>query len=407
MGSSRRSGYRCPRTPAALVLLSAGRAAAAPRGSRPGRSPQRRPGRRSRTARAPPGRSAPGCPGWILQSASSLLLSGVVVLCCCVPIGGADQGWRVGHPGTVDDLHQQSPRREEVGPSVARHAGAVARDLLAVAEQSHARDSAQYRDRLVHVVHHEAQVVPAGVTVPRVLGATVGAAPLEELHVQVGRHAQHRQREARVLWHGEVLGHELRIRSPGRAIQLPRPQRLDEEPDGLVQVGHGERDVVGVPDAGDAGQLAAGARGHDGGPAVEARTSSSGVRTTCPTDPSAAFFSARSMAMLPMSAIGWRTVVRAGLKRAPKASPSKPTTETSVGTWSPRAASAEITPNATMSLAVMMAVGRSVMATKCAAARSLAPVSESLSRMMASPSASSRYASRRSWAVYVPEIPET
>ena len=50
--------------------------------------------------------------------------------------------------------------------------------------------------------------------------------------------------------------------------------------DGLVEVGHGERDVVGVPDAGDAGQLAAGARRHAGGPAVEARTSSSGVRTT-------------------------------------------------------------------------------------------------------------------------------
>ena len=59
-----------------------------------------------------------------------------------------------------------------------------------------------------------------------------------------------------------------------------RPQRLDEEPDGLVEVGHGERDVVGVPDAGDAAQLAVGARRHARGPAVEARTSSSGFRTT-------------------------------------------------------------------------------------------------------------------------------
>ena len=68
------------------------------------------------------------------------------------------------------------------------------------------------------------------------------------------------------------------IRSSGGAIQLLRPQRLDEEPDGLVEVGHGERDVVGVADAGDAGQLAVGARGHAGGPAVEARTSSSGCQ---------------------------------------------------------------------------------------------------------------------------------
>ena len=57
----------------------------------------------------------------------------------------------------------------------------------------------------------------------------------------------------------EVLGHELCIRSPGGAVQLLRPQRLDEEADGLVEVGHGERDVVGVPDPGDAGQLIVGA----------------------------------------------------------------------------------------------------------------------------------------------------
>ena len=106
-----------------------------------------------------------------------------------MPVGGADQGWRVGHPGSVDDLHQQSPRGEEVGPSVARDAGAVAGDLLAVTEHPHARDVVEHRDGLVHVVDDEAQVVPAGVAVPRVLGAAVRGAPLEQLHVEVRRHA--------------------------------------------------------------------------------------------------------------------------------------------------------------------------------------------------------------------------
>jgi hypothetical protein len=59
-----------------------------------------------------------------------------------------------------------------------------------------------------------------------------------------------------------------------------RPQRLNEELDSLVKVGHGGRDVVGVADAGDPRKLGAGARGHAGGPAVEAPTSSSGLRTT-------------------------------------------------------------------------------------------------------------------------------
>ena len=58
------------------------------------------------------------------------------------------------------------------------------------------------------------------------------------------------------------------------------PSASTKNCDGLVEVGHGEGDMVGVADAGDAGQPSAGARGHAGGPAVEARTSSSGVRTT-------------------------------------------------------------------------------------------------------------------------------
>ena len=82
----------CPRTPAGPALPSAGRAAAAPSGSRPGRSPQRRPGRRPRTARAPPGRSAPGCRGCGLQSASSLLLSGVVVPAAACQSAGPTRG---------------------------------------------------------------------------------------------------------------------------------------------------------------------------------------------------------------------------------------------------------------------------------------------------------------------------
>ena len=51
----------------------------------------------------------------------------------------------------------------------------------------------------------------------------------------------------------------------------------------------------------------------------------------------------------------------------------------------PWAASAEITPNAAMSFAAMIAVGRSVMATNCAAARSPASVSAPLSRTIGSP----------------------
>jgi len=47
------------------------------------------------------------------------------------------------------------------------------------------------------------------------------------------------------------------------------------------------------------------------------------------------------------------------------------------------------TPNAVMSLAAMIAVGRSVMATNCAAARSPASVSVPLSRTIGSPSARS------------------
>ena len=65
----------------------------------------------------------------------------------------------------------------------------------------------------------------------------------------------------------------------------------------------------------------------------------------------------------PLSAIGCRIVVKPGLKRPPSASPSNPMTETSWGTRRPRAARAEITPKAVMSLAAMIAVGRSVMAT--------------------------------------------
>ena len=182
-----------------------------------------------------------------------------------------------------------------------------------MAEHSHAWHPTEHRHRLVHVLHGEAQVVAACVAVPRVLAAAVGAAPLEQLHVEVGRHAQHGQRQAGIRRYGEVLGHELRLRSSGGAVQLLRPQRLDEEPDRLIEVGHGEADMVGVADAGDAGQLSVGARGHVRGPVVEARTSSCGSKTTCPTDPSAAFFSARSIAMAPMSAMGWRTVVSAGL----------------------------------------------------------------------------------------------
>jgi hypothetical protein len=41
------------------------------------------------------------CTGCVLRCAWSLVLSGVVASCrvvsCCVPVGGADQGWGVGH----------------------------------------------------------------------------------------------------------------------------------------------------------------------------------------------------------------------------------------------------------------------------------------------------------------------
>ena len=228
------------------------------------------------------------------------------------PVRGTDQPGRGGDAGPVDDLHQQSPGGDEVGPAVAGYSGAVAGDFLALAEHAHARCFLQHGDRFVDVVHDEAQVVPAGVAVPRRCLAPLSAAPLEKLDVQVRRQAQHRECELASAGTSKFVGMNSSSGPAFGAVQFLGPEHVDEEADAFLEIGDGQADVVGVLES---RQIAA-AFGRRvcavicAVPRWRPRTRSSGSRTMWSTEPSAFCFSASSMAICPMSAIGWRTVVR-------------------------------------------------------------------------------------------------
>ena len=222
------------------------------------------------------------------------------MLSCC-PVRRTDQPWWGSDAGSVDDFHQQPPGGNEVGPAVARYAGTVAGDFLALPEHAHPRGFLQHGDRFVYVVHNEAQVVPAGVAMPWRGFPPFNTAPLEEFNIEVRRQAQHGEREFRICRDVEVCGHEFFVGPAFGAVQLFSSKDFDEEPDTLLKVWHRQADVVRVLEPRQPLQCfcrgAALLRVHLRGPEVEARTRSSGSRTMWSTEPSMFCFSASSMAM--------------------------------------------------------------------------------------------------------------
>ena len=215
------------------------------------------------------------------------------------------------HPGTVDELHQQAPRGEEVGPSVAGDAGAVA-GRPPCGRRAPARPGCvpRHRDRL----RPRRRRRSTGDARRRrcVEGARCGWSDCCHSNSSTFRFGGSRSIasvEARVRRDVEVLRHERRHRDRAWSGTAPAPPGLDEEPHRLVQVGDGERGMVGVRTP----ETRAAAGQSPDRPGRWSRTSSCGWSTTCSTEPPFAAFSARSIAMRPISAMGCRTVVSGGL----------------------------------------------------------------------------------------------
>ena len=151
--------------------------------------------------------------------------------------------------GEADQFQLHAPGAEEVDPGLA-FAGILGERRLA---QDADIVLSEIIEGGVHVVHVESQVVAADVGVLRLGGVLVGGLVFENLEVGAVGAAQ----EFQAAHDGtgvdvEVLLHPIafRVLEGAQVIERLAAQHVDEKINRLVQVGHGETDVVGAAQAG-------------------------------------------------------------------------------------------------------------------------------------------------------------